>query len=110
MTVRRSMSAYSWKIMAIRRRAARNPRLDSLVISRPSSRTCPEVGSTRRLMQRIRVLLPAPEGPMSATTCPGSTRSDTPVNATSPVAYRLLRSTISSMDLNRESDRRCRPS
>jgi hypothetical protein len=41
----------------------------------------PSVGSTSRLMQRIRVDLPAPDGPIRPTTWPFSTVNDTPLSA-----------------------------
>jgi hypothetical protein len=48
--------------------AQRRP--ESRVSSVSLRRMLPPVGSTRRLTQRIRVLLPAPEGPISAITWP----------------------------------------
>src|SRR5258705_217021 len=56
--------------MPMRRRARRNSRLPSVVISMSFSVTVPAVGSTSRLMQRMTVDLPAPEGPISAITLP----------------------------------------
>src|SRR5260370_22102994 len=52
--------------MPIRRRADLSSALFSWTRSRSSKITCPAVGSTSRLMQRIRVDLPVPEGPMTA--------------------------------------------
>jgi hypothetical protein len=43
----------------------------------PSRRITPASGSTRRLMQRSSVDLPAPEGPMMNTASAPSTRSET---------------------------------
>ncbi len=54
--------------MPMRRRAFLRPWRLSALISVPFSTTLPEVGSTSRLMQRMRVLLPAPEEPITATT------------------------------------------
>jgi hypothetical protein len=45
----------------------------------------PDVGSTSRLMQRISVDLPAPDGPISAMTWPFGTVSVTFWSALSPV-------------------------
>ena len=76
MTVSRSTSAYSWKIIPISRRALRRAAEPSFARSVSSSITAPLVGSTRRLMQRIMVDLPAPDGPINARTCPlGTSRS-----------------------------------
>src|SRR6266581_717319 len=52
--------------MPMRRRACRNALRDSRTRSWPSSSTAPALGSTSRLMQRISVLLPVPDGPMIA--------------------------------------------
>ncbi|ODS02031.1 hypothetical protein AUC71_02745 [Methyloceanibacter marginalis] len=81
MTVSRSTSAYSWKIMPMRRRARRKPARPSRVISVSLSCTWPLVGSTSRLMQRMSVDLPAPDGPISPTTCPAGTSNETPSSA-----------------------------
>src|SRR5437762_869387 len=54
--------------MPMRRRARRNALRESPTRSSPSSSTRPAVGSTSRLMQRISVLLPVPDGPMIAVT------------------------------------------
>ena len=45
----------------------------------------PAVGSTRRLMQRMTVDLPAPDGPISAITWPSGTSRSMPLIARSPV-------------------------
>ena len=42
----------------------------SSVISVPSKRICPPVGTSRRFRQRRKVDLPEPEGPMTTTTSP----------------------------------------
>src|SRR6185436_11181231 len=52
--------------MPMRRRASRSARPLSLARSVPMNRISPEVGLVRRLMQRIRVDLPVPDGPMIA--------------------------------------------
>jgi len=83
--------------MPIRRRALRRSRRFSARMSTPSSRTLPEVGSTRRLMQRMSVLLPAPEGPMMVTTSGSPTEKLTRFSAAVPVGYVLDSSVIFSM-------------
>src|SRR6185369_8107121 len=97
-TESRSTSAYSWKIMPMRRRARRSSPLPSFTMSTPLSSTDPEVGSTSRLTQRITVDLPAPEGPISAITCPSGTSMSMPLSARSPVRYRLVRPFMRSID------------
>src|SRR5437762_9179358 len=52
--------------MPMRRRTRRNALRESPTSSTPSNSICPALGSTRRLMQRISVLLPVPDGPMIA--------------------------------------------
>jgi hypothetical protein len=71
--------------MPIRRRAWRNSPRDIPVTFSSPRWTDPEVGSTSRLMQRIRVDLPAPDGPINPTTCPAGTVKLTSFNALSPV-------------------------
>ena len=73
--------------MPIRRRANRKEEALSFVISTSSSFTCPPVGSTKRLIHRIMVDFPAPEGPINAITCPFGTLSEIAFNALSPVRY-----------------------
>ena len=51
----------------------------------PSSSTRPALGCTHRLTQRIRVDLPAPEGPIKPKTSPEPTVRFTPLRAKSPV-------------------------
>jgi len=85
MTERRSTSAYSWKIMPSLRRARRSAPRDRPVTSTSLSAMVPAVGSTSRLMQRISVDLPAPDGPISATTSPFATSRSTVSSARSPV-------------------------
>jgi hypothetical protein len=46
-------------------------------VSRPSMSTRPELGSTRRLIMRRRVDLPAPDVPTTTAIVPSSTRKDT---------------------------------
>src|SRR5215204_2951600 len=67
----------AWKTMPILRRTASMSTSGS-VTSIPPTTTFPEVGSSRRLMQRSRVDLPDPDGPMTQTTSPGSTRTSMP--------------------------------
>src|SRR5690606_6998199 len=76
--------------MPIRRRTSRRAAPLSLVMSTPSSSTVPLVGSTSRLMQRSKVLFPAPDGPMMAVS-PGSsiTRSNS-CSAGRPGPYSLV--------------------
>src|SRR5688572_10835452 len=83
--------------MPMRRRAWRKRRRPKRVISSPFSLIEPEVGSIKRLTQRMSVDLPAPEGPISPTNCPSCSVRLTSFNARSPVGYFLLSLTISSM-------------
>ena len=71
--------------MPIRRRARRNSPPDSAVMFRSPRWTVPALGSTSRLMQRIRVDLPAPDGPIRPRTCPAGTVKLTFISALSPV-------------------------
>ena len=64
-TVREFIRLKCWKIMPIWRRASVNWPEERVVNSWPSTSTRPEVGRSSRLTQRIRVLLPAPEEPMT---------------------------------------------
>jgi len=58
-------------------------------VSRSSSQTVPEVGSTIRLTIRNEVVLPQPEGPTRTVICPdGATRSS-PSTAVVPSGYRF---------------------
>ena len=50
--------------------------------SSPWNHTCPASGVSSRLMQRSRVDLPEPEGPMMVTTSPGMTEKSTPRSTT----------------------------
>ena len=75
------MSAYSWKIMPMRRRARRKPLRPRRVMSVSLTSTRPLLGFTSRLMQRISVDLPLPEGPISPTTWPAGTSKETPRSA-----------------------------
>src|SRR5882757_5894177 len=77
--------------MPMRRRARPNSRPPSVVISMSLRVTVPAVGSTSRLMQRMTVDLPAPEGPISAITWPSGTSRSMPFSARSPVRYRFTR-------------------
>ena len=71
--------------MPMRRRARRSSPLPSPVSSVSLSVMVPAVGSTSRLMQRMTVDLPAPEGPISAITWPSGTSRSMPFSARSPV-------------------------
>src|SRR5215475_4642334 len=59
------------------------------VMSWPSSSTRPDVGSIKRLIMRRIVDLPHPEGPISATSSPAETSSDSDPTATVPSSYVL---------------------
>src|SRR6202165_213666 len=63
----------------------------------PSTSTVPPLGRYTRVMTLKRVVLPAPLGPMSATTCPASTLKETRSSATTP-PKRTLRSRTSRSD------------
>ena len=76
-TVRCSSRLKLWKIMPMSCRALSRSRRLSCVMSRPSMRTVPEVGRSRRLMQRTSVLLPAPLRPMMPKISPSSMRRST---------------------------------
>src|SRR5438876_8483931 len=69
----------------VRRRTA-SPSTDG---SMPSTRIRPRSGRRMPLSSRIVVVLPAPFGPSSATTSPGSTRNVTPSRARSPPKARV---------------------
>ena len=64
----------------IRRRFARSA--PGAQTSVPSTMIWPEVGVSRRLMQRSRVDLPVPEGPMMLITSPASMSAFTPLRGT----------------------------
>src|SRR5256712_147940 len=89
MTLRRSTRLYSWNTMPMRRRAMRRAPRGSATRSCPSKITCPAVGSTSRLMQRIRVDLPVPEGPMTAMSARYSNSSTMPRSTGWPGLYSL---------------------
>src|SRR5439155_14857492 len=58
---------------------------------RPSTSTCPAVGSTSRFTIFRVVVLPQPDGPTSTTTCPAGTVSDRSSTAGGPLAeYRFV--------------------
>ena len=63
-------SSRIWKVRAMPARARRSGVIP--LRSRPSSSTCPESGGAMPLMLWNSVVLPAPFGPMSEVTCPGS--------------------------------------
>ena len=68
----------------------------SLAMSWPRNRISPEVGSTSRLMQRISVDLPVPDGPMIAVMPRPSTVSETFFSTGWPARYSLRRLRITS--------------
>src|SRR6266849_466104 len=78
--------------MSFRTRFRSTPRA---MISVPSTRIRPRVGSSSRLMHRRKVLLPDPDGPMRMITSPGRTRRLMPFR-TSRSPNDLWRSSISS--------------
>ena len=53
-------------------------------MDRPSKRISPRVGRYTAVMQLIKVVLPAPFGPMNPTISPSGSSRFTPVNASSP--------------------------
>src|SRR5262245_18569789 len=71
-----------WKIMPIRRRTSRRARALAPVTGWPSTVIVPAVGSTRRLIERRNVVLPAPLRPMMTTNSAGCTVRSTPSKAT----------------------------
>src|SRR5215470_13714695 len=64
-------------------------------MSRPSNRITPESGAISPVSCPIRVLLPAPFGPMMACSSPGGMASEMPSEATTP-PKRLVRPSIAS--------------
>ncbi len=71
-TVWRGLSAPygSWKTICISRRSGRSSERPRWVMSRPSSRTVPAVGSSSRVMRRAVVDLPHPDSPTSPSVSP----------------------------------------
>ena len=61
----------SWKMICICWRNGRSSVLPRWVMSRPSSRTVPAVGSIRRSTARPTVVLPQPDSPTSPSVSPG---------------------------------------
>src|SRR3954452_21236491 len=59
------------------------------VTSSPPSRMRPEVGSTSRLIMRIVVVLPHPDGPTSTAIAPAGTSNESSSTAMVPSSYRL---------------------
>jgi len=75
-------SPKDWKMKATRsRRIASRSRSDIWFTSRPSTHTRPSVGSSRPPMMFSRVVLPEPDRPRKATSCPWSIVNDTPRSA-----------------------------
>ncbi len=56
------------------------------VISCPAIQALPEVGRSRPARTFIRVDLPEPEGPITATSSPSETESETPARASTAVS------------------------
>src|SRR5688572_20084581 len=75
--------------MPMRRRASRSSARDSFTKFFDSKTISPEVGSTRRLMQRIRVDFPVPEGPMTALMPRGANSRSMPRSTGLPRSYSL---------------------
>src|SRR5262245_504153 len=59
-------------------------------VSRPSSRTRPDVGSIIRLTIRSAVVLPHPDGPTSTVVAPDGASRLSPPTARVPSGYRLV--------------------
>ncbi|MCY1353849.1 hypothetical protein D9M69_402030 [compost metagenome] len=64
-----------WKIIPTCWRKRRRPSVSRAVTSSPSMTMRPPEGSSRRLIRRSRVLLPAPEWPIRPNTSPAATDS-----------------------------------
>ena len=71
----------SWKIIAISRRILRIGPLPIRNKSRPLKKTSPDVGSTRRRMDRPRVDLPHPDSPTRPNVSPWRIARSTPSTA-----------------------------
>ena len=69
-TVRWGKRLKDWNTIPIRRRTAHSWAPLAAAMSCPSTRISPAVEVSSRLMQRSRVLLPVPEGPMTEITSP----------------------------------------
>jgi hypothetical protein len=67
----------------------RNATLSTFVTSSPSMMIRPDVGSTSRLIIRIVVVLPQPDGPTSTAISPASTSRESSLTATVPSPYCL---------------------
>src|SRR5215470_3749723 len=63
--------------------------VERAVISTPSTRIEPAEASSRRLQQRSKVLLPDPDGPITKTSCCGSTTRSIPRSTST--SWNLLR-------------------
>ena len=77
-----------WKIMPMLRRSCLSSFSERAVRSFPLTITVPAVGFSNRLMHRTRVLLPAPDRPMTPKISPSSmvrSTSFSAVTAPSPV-------------------------
>ncbi len=84
-TLSEGIRLYAWKTKPTRSRRSSVRRVSfSPEISRPSMRTLPAVGESSPAAQCIRVLLPEPEGPITARNVPCSTVSDTSSRARTP--------------------------
>ena len=71
----------SWKIIIISRRIGRICARESFEMSRPRNVIVPEVGSSRRMMQRAIVDLPQPDSPTTPSVSPSFTVNETPSTA-----------------------------
>ena len=80
-TVREANRLNCWKIIPVRRRMGRTCRSGRVEMSTPSTTTVPEVTRSSPLIRRTRVLLPAPDWPMTAKISPASISRSTPSSA-----------------------------
>ena len=98
------------KIIEMLRRISSSSLRGRTVMSLPSIITWPEVGRSRRFMQRTRVLLPAPDRPMMPNISPSlmvrlmSRRASTVPEAEENVLLRSLISIIEPLPFNKKPD------
>src|ERR1700712_4735860 len=81
----------SWKIICISRRIGRMPRTERSVMSRPSNRMRPDVGSMSFVTARPVVDLPQPDSPTSPRVSPSCTTNETPSTAFTGLPVRPIR-------------------
>ncbi len=81
----------SWKIIPMSRRSGRIWPADRWLMSRPSNRICPPVGSSSRVSSRPVVVLPQPDSPTTPSVCPAATEKLTSSTAcTAPIFCRMM--------------------